>query len=422
MEPIRRVPQAIWNSQRDVWEVMGVEATTCLFCGHSDVFSETFTTSGMTLNGVAYGLPTWEPPTAGSVCSSSPDDDELLGTPRAAEWKGCGPVGSRSYKHRLERGYLDAQALEIADLLPTPQASLGDHGRANGTDPNRRSQPSTADVVCFLPTPEARNGSARQDYARASRPGSGGDDLVTTVHRRLLPTTTAADAEASGASASPSNVTLTDAMVRGKGLLPTPSAANTNDGEDPEAWEARRQKVKAKGINGNGMGKPLAIAAQELMPTPRATRGGSGTETMYALGAERSDEDRPQGEVLMPTPRATDGTKGGPNQRGSSGDLMLPSAVQTVTTNWGPYEGAVRRWEAVLGRPAPAPTEPNTKGGQRLSPRFTEWMMGVPEGWITDVDISRNEQLKACGNGVVPQQAEAALRDMLEAFGPQSSV
>jgi hypothetical protein len=30
---------------------------------------------------------------------------------------------------------------------------------------------------------------------------------------------------------------------------------------------------------------------------------------------------------LLPTPRATDGTKGGPNQRGSSGDLMLPSAV-----------------------------------------------------------------------------------------------
>jgi len=29
----------------------------------------------------------------------------------------------------------------------------------------------------------------------------------------------------------------------------------------------------------------------------------------------------------LPTPRATDGTKGGPNQRGSSGDQMLPSAV-----------------------------------------------------------------------------------------------
>lgn len=34
----------------------------------------------------------------------------------------------------------------------------------------------------------------------------------------------------------------------------------------------------------------------------------------------------------LPTPRATDGTKGGPNQRGSSGDLMLPSAVAMLPT------------------------------------------------------------------------------------------
>lgn len=44
--------------------------------------------------------------------------------------------------------------------------------------------------------------------------------------------------------------------------------------------------------------------------------------------------------------------------------------------------------------------------------------MGLPDGWVTDPDIgiSRNEQLKACGNGVVPQQAVAALGDMLAAF------
>lgn len=30
---------------------------------------------------------------------------------------------------------------------------------------------------------------------------------------------------------------------------------------------------------------------------------------------------------LFPTPKASDGTKGGPNQRGSSGDMTLPSAV-----------------------------------------------------------------------------------------------
>jgi DNA (cytosine-5)-methyltransferase 1 len=105
-----------------------------------------------------------------------------------------------------------------------------------------------------------------------------------------------------------------------------------------------------------------------------------------------------------------------------SDEKLLPGQAKDMTTNWGPYEPAIRRWEAVLGRRAPSPTEPNSKGGQRLSPAFTEWMMGVPEGWVTGVPISRNEQLKACGNGVVPQQAEAALRDMLEAFGPQSSV
>lgn len=34
---------------------------------------------------------------------------------------------------------------------------------------------------------------------------------------------------------------------------------------------------------------------------------------------------------LLPTPRATDGTHGAPNQRGSSGDLMLPSAVAQLS-------------------------------------------------------------------------------------------
>lgn len=37
--------------------------------------------------------------------------------------------------------------------------------------------------------------------------------------------------------------------------------------------------------------------------------------------------------------------------------------------------------------------------------------MGLPDGWVTDVPgIHRNAQLKAIGNGVVPQQALLALR------------
>ena len=40
--------------------------------------------------------------------------------------------------------------------------------------------------------------------------------------------------------------------------------------------------------------------------------------------------------------------------------------------------------------------------------------MGLPAGWVTDVPgVSRNAQLKMLGNGVVPQQAAAALEWLL---------
>lgn len=81
---------------------------------------------------------------------------------------------------------------------------------------------------------------------------------------------------------------------------------------------------------------------------------------------------------------------------------------------WGPYEPAIRRWERILGRPAPAPTEPGRNGGPRLSPRFVEWMQGLPAGHVTGVlGITHNDQLKALGNGVVPPQAVEALRRLL---------
>ncbi len=76
--------------------------------------------------------------------------------------------------------------------------------------------------------------------------------------------------------------------------------------------------------------------------------------------------------------------------------------------NWGKYEPAVHRWEGVLERLAPYPTRPDGRNGRhRLSATFTEWLMGWPEGWVTDPDLglTRNQQIKACGNGVVTQQA-----------------
>ena len=59
-------------------------------------------------------------------------------------------------------------------------------------------------------------------------------------------------------------------------------------------------------------------------------------------------------------------------------------------------------------RPAPDPTVDRGRG-PRLNPRFVEWMMGLPDGWVSDSGASRTQQLRMLGNGVVPQQAALAL-------------
>lgn len=122
---------------------------------------------------------------------------------------------------------------------------------------------------------------------------------------------------------------------------------------------------------------------------------------------------------LIPTPTTRD-YKDGQADRVRNGKVSTDSVARSMinggglvtTSNWGKFEPAIRRWEEVMGRPAPAPTLPDGKdGAHRLSPWLTEWMMGLPEGWICDpaIGLSRNDQLKAAGNGVCPQQAMLAL-------------
>ena len=96
-------------------------------------------------------------------------------------------------------------------------------------------------------------------------------------------------------------------------------------------------------------------------------------------------------------------------------NALLGRAVWELADTFGPYADAVARWEQIIGRPAPNPTEPANSGGRRLSPVFVEWMMGLPEGWVTDptLNLPLTQQLRMLGNGVVPQQAEAAYRSLL---------
>jgi hypothetical protein len=160
-----------------------------------------------------------------------------------------------------------------------------------------------------------------------------------------------------------------------------------------------------------------------ILPTPAARDYKDGTQPHERNGVTQTDTVARAifngGEIKLGTPRGS--SANGPTAKqvkmgAPKGRLedQVEASMQGIV-NWGKFEPAIRRWEEVLGRPAPAPTKPDGKeGAHRLSSRFTEWMMGVPEGWITDCGLTRNEELKACGNGVVPQQAELALRILLE--------
>lgn len=67
--------------------------------------------------------------------------------------------------------------------------------------------------------------------------------------------------------------------------------------------------------------------ANAYLSTPLARDGKGTPKTGFNVGNLCSDIAE-----LLPTPRATDGTKGGPNQRGSKGDRMLPSILHLLPT------------------------------------------------------------------------------------------
>jgi len=145
----------------------------------------------------------------------------------------------------------------------------------------------------------------------------------------------------------------------GGSLLPTPSASNPNDGESPGSWQARNDRLRALGINGNGMGTPLAVALR-LLPTPDATHGRETTRTSPLLpgavtellktptaqlavngGSQHPDKRRAGGhgptladqvEHLLPTPSVADGTGGHLTRSGDrSSELLLPGVAKAAT-------------------------------------------------------------------------------------------
>jgi hypothetical protein len=116
----------------------------------------------------------------------------------------------------------------------------------------------------------------------------------------------------------PAPRTAGSASSSSPGLLPAPVASDTANPPGPE-------KILERSAHSRGV-----KLSEHLLRTPTATPYGNNQSPSPGAAVRPSlDQLAP---MLLPTPRATDGTNGGPNQRGSSGDLMLPSAVMLLPT------------------------------------------------------------------------------------------
>lgn len=329
----------------------------------------------------------------------------LLRTPAAAEAEGGRRDPNRpGATMRLSDQVAEEQARGI--LLPTPTTGESKSARRlehDGTPIGARTNPTLTDVVGLLPTPTAtdsegarrldleghplspKNGASLSDLpallptpttgdGRGGRVMHGGNPTLLGVTEglrdtdrerhpgfddsTLLPTPTAGLGESGQTSRS--GARQGELLLGGiaQTLLPTPAASLTNDGEDAAQWQARRDHHASKAEGATRAGMPLPIAVQ-------------------AVGDDGILDDTADGERVA----------------------------------WGKYRAAILRAQIATGRLAPSPTIADGRSGaRRLSARFVEWMMHLSPGHVVDVPgLSRGEQLRMLGNGVVPDQAEAAM-------------
>jgi hypothetical protein len=301
-------------------------------------------------------------PQLGTIVKGIVDEDErvMLPTPRANE-PGSTSAGYGDSLNDFASRVVNGYARKDIELLRSPTASQGEGGALGEAEARRRG--NTVGIR-----------DQAMDIAKAQ-------GLKVSRSVANLPTPTVSDQYTANlkstqqSEGSLHSVSLAQVFHR-TDLFPTPNTMEHREIKTPEQIAA----LKAKSPGGYRNLRESVV--NELFPTPivRDYKDGSAAQSR-------------NGKVSTDTVARA-----------------IFNSGEVTDTNWGKFEPAIRRWEAIIGRPAPEPTKPDGKdGNHRLSSKFTEWMMGLPDGWITGHDLKRNDELKLAGNGVVPQQAELAL-------------
>ena len=172
----------------------------------------------------------------------------------------------------------------------------------------------------------------------------------------------------------------------GEALAGWPTPSTMDNGNSGDAWEERRKKIKEKGINGNGFGLILPMAAQLTgWPTPisgDAVRGVNPPEKKTTnVGGSMNDAAALAG---WPTPTTTDATRGSPETpeakraRGAHTGTSMIDAAHLMALSDEKTPGPMRltsHGERRTGSSA------GTESGGQLSPAHSRWLMGYPPGW-----------------------------------------
>ncbi len=218
--------------------------------------------------------------------------------------------------------------------------------------------------------------------------------------------------------------------VGGGGVLPTPT---TDD-----AFSAA-STVETRILGGHQV-ELRHMAKTGMWPTPKAQDAKHGTLTPYELEQEGYQQRHLHAAVMWPTPKGSPEHYGQPREN-DRGDLQ--AAVLTWPTPRASERNQGQKfWEnnERCSTLTTAVTEGEGVGGQ-LNPRFVEYLMGLPQGWVALEPLNpeswlqwrqnrhwadgewpgvprvaigvmhRVGQLRALGNGVVPAVVKRFLRN-----------
>lgn len=149
-------------------------------------------------------------------------------------------------------------------------------------------------------------------------------------------------------------------------------------------------------------------SAVELWPTASARdykdTPGMQTEATNPDGSHRKRTDQLARAVYWRTPSASDGEGGAFDMQHARENNMKPKFKLPCPGPWPARPGeSQHEWE-----------QPRTID-RKLNPSWVAQLMGLPHDWVNVLGLTREMKLRALGNGVVPQQAEHAIRTLLKA-------